>query len=209
MSSKISPGYYNSNTKDCDVFCVKGTEQEGQKFYFRKDAVMYQAGADVKWSLTNKQTFDNCITVTDSATVETGVDGGFQYKDMGGRGFYLSANLHYGDTVKVKTQWAYHDSNGDSISAWGAVTEGAGGNVSGCVGVWYDKDGDLHIKFGLSGVIPECPGFGVAIDISKKTQKEVSGDVNSAGDDISHQVDKLGSDVTSLGNDILHIKDPF
>ena len=194
----IPPGYYNSNTKDCDVFCVKGTVQEGQKFYFRKDSVKYSAGADVKWSLTNKTTFDNCITVTNTVGADVGDSASFKYSDEHGRGFYVSANCHYGATVEAKTQWAYHDSNGDSISAWGGVSEGPGGNVSGCAGVWYDKDGDLHVKFGLSGVIPECPGFGLSADISKKTQDDVSSDINSVGSAISHQYDEGKKDVDDI-----------
>jgi len=215
-AQKVSDGYYNSNTKDCDVFCVKTTEQSGQKFYFRKDAAMYQAGADVKWSLTNKQTFDHCITVTDSATVDSGEHAGFEYKDMHGRGFFLSANAHYGVTAELKTQWAYHDADGDSVSAWGSVSDGPGGDVSGCVGVWYDSEGNLHVKFGLSGVIPECPGFGMALNISKKTQTEATHDVNTVGSDVHHQyeqagrdIDQVGSDISSLGDAIGHIKDPF
>jgi len=177
MATQIIPeGYYNSNTKDCDVFCVKGTVQDQQEFYFRQDSVKYSVGADVKWSVTDKATFDHCISVTDTATAEVGAGGGYQYSDENGKGFYVSANYNYGASVGVKTQWAYHDNSGDSISAWGAVSTGVGGNVSGCAGVWYDKDGDLHVKFGLDGVIPECPGFGLSATISKSTTKEVVSD---------------------------------
>ena len=178
----IPEGYYNSNTKDCDVFCVKGTIQDQQKFYFRQDnnCVKCSAGADVKWSITNKQTFDHCISVTDTVTVEAGAGGGYQYSDKNGKGFYVSANYNYGASVEAKTQWAYHDDSGDSISAWGAVSAGVGGNVGGSVGVWYDKDGDLHVKFGLDGVIPECPGFGLNATLSKSTVNEVGDDTTYA-----------------------------
>ena len=185
------------------MFCVKGTVQEGQKFYFRKDSVKYSAGADVKWSLTNKATFDHCITVTNTVGVDVGDSAGFQYNDEHGKGFYISANCHYGATVDVKTQWAYHDTNGDSISAWGSVSEGPGGNVSGCAGVWYDKDGDLHIKFGLSGVIPECPGFGLSATVSKKTQDDITHDV-------THQYEEAGRDINAVGHEASRIADnPF
>jgi hypothetical protein len=206
---RIPVGYYTSNTKDCDVFCVKDTTQavntigvipqKTQSFYFRKDSGKYSVGADIKWSVTNRTTFDHCVTVTDSATVEAGDDVTTQYSDKGGRGFYVSASVHYGATAGVKTKWAYHDSSGDSVSVWGGVSDGPGGNVSGCAGVWYDNDGDLHVKFGLGGVIPECPDFGVSAVISKKTLANAPATIEDA---IDHQVSEGGKDLEKGGKDL-------
>jgi len=191
----IPSGYYTSNTRDCDVFCVTGTAPADQKFYFRKDSVKYSVGADIKWSRTNRTTFGHCVSVTDSATVEAGDHASLEYSDENGRGFYVSASAHYGATADIRTRWAYHNSGGDSISAWGAVSDGPGGNVSGCAGVWYDKDGDLHVKFGLGGIIPECPAFGISAAISKRTQKAIADAPATIEDTIDHQVDEGERDV--------------
>ena len=187
MNELVPAGYYTSNTKDCDIFLVKGTSREGQKFYFRKDSIRYSVGADIKWSVTNKATFDHCITVTNSASVEVGDSGGLVYSDKDGRGFYISASAHYGVTADVKTQWAYHDVNHDTVSVWGAVSDGAGGNVRGCAGVWYDKEGDLHVKFGVGGIIPECPAFGVSAVISRETLHEILTTPSAVEGEVSSQ----------------------
>ena len=151
---KVPDGYYVSNSKDEDCFFV---DPKGN-YYFKKEI-------GKKWSRTDKWNFDNICDVT-TVNEEQGVSGDVDTHD--GRGLEVKVSAHIGVTVSNVMQWTYVNPDGNQAKVWAGPTGGVGDGVSMDAGVWYDKNGDLHLKLSTSGVIPHV-AFGTAITINPKT----------------------------------------
>jgi len=150
----VPAGYYVSNSKDEDCFFV---DPKGN-YFFKKEI-------GKKWSRTDKWNFDNICDVT-TVNEEQGVSGDVDTHD--GRGLEVKVSAHLGVTVSSVMQWTYVNPDGNQAKIWAGPTGGVGDGVSMDAGVWYDKNGDLHLKLSTSGVIPHV-AFGTAITINPKT----------------------------------------
>ena len=150
----VPAGYYVSNSKDEDCFFVDGKGN----FYFKKST-------GKKWSRTDKWNFDHICDVT-TVNEEQGVSGDVDTHD--GRGLEVKVSAHIGVTVSSVMQWSYVNPDGNQAKIWAGPTGGVGDGVSMDAGVWYDKNGDLHLKLSTSGVIPHL-AFGAALTINPKT----------------------------------------
>ena len=150
----VPAGYYISNSRDEDVFFV---DPKGN-YYFKKET-------GKKWSRTDKWNFDHICDVT-TVNEEQGVSGDVDTHD--GRGLEVKVSAHIGVTVSSVMQWTYVNPDGNQAKVWAGPTGGVGDGVSLDAGVWYDKNGDLHMKLSTSGVIPHM-AFGTAITINPKT----------------------------------------
>tara|TARA_R110002020_G_scaffold409646_2_gene619342 strand:+ start:3368 stop:3997 length:630 start_codon:yes stop_codon:yes gene_type:complete len=150
----VPAGYYVSNSKDEDCFFV---DSKGN-YFFKKEI-------GKKWSRTDKWNFDNICDVT-TVNEEQGVSGDVDTHD--GRGLEVKVSAHLGVTVSSVMQWTYVNPDGNQAKIWAGPTGGVGDGVSMDAGVWYDKNGDLHMKLSASGVIPHV-AFGTAITINPKT----------------------------------------
>ena len=150
----VPAGYYVSNSKDEDCFFVDGKGN----FYFKKST-------GKKWSRTDKWNFDHICDVT-TVDEEQGVSGDVNTHD--GRGLEVKVSAHIGVTVSSVMQWSYVNPDGNQAKIWAGPTGGVGDGVSMDAGVWYDKNGDLHLKLSTSGVIPHL-AFGAALTINPKT----------------------------------------
>ena len=150
----VPAGYYVSNSKDEDCFFV---DSKGN-YFFKKEI-------GKKWSRTDKWNFDNICDVT-TVNEEQGVSGDVDTHD--GRGLEVKVSAHLGVTVSSVMQWTYVNPDGNQAKVWAGPTGGVGDGVSMDAGVWYDKNGDLHLKLSTSGVIPHV-AFGTAITINPKT----------------------------------------
>ena len=151
---KVPAGYYVSNSKDEDCFFV---DPKGN-YYFKKEI-------GLKWSRTDKWNFDHICDVT-TVNEEQGVSGDINTHD--GRGLEVKVSAHVGVTASSVMQWTYVNPDGNQAKVWAGPTGGVGDGVSLDAGVWYDKNGDLHMKLSTSGVIPHM-AFGTAITINPKT----------------------------------------
>tara|TARA_R110002051_G_scaffold318709_1_gene401427 strand:+ start:2604 stop:3233 length:630 start_codon:yes stop_codon:yes gene_type:complete len=151
---KVPAGYYVSNSKDEDCFFV---DPKGN-YYFKKEI-------GLKWSRTDKWNFDHICDVT-TVNEEQGVSGDVDTHD--GRGLEVKVSAHVGVTASSVMQWTYVNPDGNQAKVWAGPTGGVGDGVSLDAGVWYDKNGDLHMKLSTSGVIPHM-AFGTAITINPKT----------------------------------------
>ena len=151
---KVPAGYYVSNSKDEDCFFV---DPKGN-YYFKKEI-------GLKWSRTDKWNFDHICDVT-TVNEEQGVSGDVNTHD--GRGLEVKVSAHIGVTASSVMQWTYVNPDGNQAKIWAGPTGGVGDGVSLDAGVWYDKNGDLHMKLSTSGVIPHM-AFGAAITINPKT----------------------------------------
>ena len=147
----VPAGYYVSNSKDEDCFFV---DPKGN-YFFKKEI-------GKKWSRTDKWNFDNICDVT-TVNEEQGVSGDVDTHD--GRGLEVKVSAHLGVTVSSVMQWTYVNPDGNQAKVWAGPTGGVGDGVSMDAGVWYDKNGDLHLKLSTSGVIPHV-AFGTAITLS-------------------------------------------
>ena len=154
VGQKVPSGYYVSNSKDEDCFFV---DAKGN-YYFKKEI-------GLKWSRTDKWNFDRICDVT-TVNEEQGVSGDVDTHD--GRGLEVKVSAHIGVTVSSGMQWTYVNPDGNQAKVWAGPTGGVGDGVSLDAGVWYDKNGDLHMKLSTSGVIPHM-AFGTAITINPKT----------------------------------------
>ena len=96
-----------------------------------------------------------------------------------GRGFEVKVSAHVGVTVSSVMQWSYVNADGNQAKVWAGPTGGVGDGISMDAGVWYDKDGDLHMKLSTSGVIPHM-AFGADLTINPKTVDDL--DKPTAGD---------------------------
>tara|TARA_R110001583_G_scaffold64687_1_gene187423 strand:+ start:3476 stop:4105 length:630 start_codon:yes stop_codon:yes gene_type:complete len=150
----VPAGYYVSNSKDEDCFFV---DPKGN-YYFKKEI-------GLKWSRTDKWNFDHICDVT-TVNEEQGVSGDVNTHD--GRGLEVKVSAHIGVTASSVMQWTYVNPDGNQAKIWAGPTGGVGDGVSLDAGVWYDKNGDLHMKLSTSGVIPHM-AFGAAITINPKT----------------------------------------
>ena len=150
----VPAGYYVSNSKDEDCFFV---DPKGN-YYFKKEI-------GLKWSRTDKWNFDHICDVT-TVNEEQGVSGDVNTHD--GRGLEVKVSAHIGVTVSNVMKWSYVNPDGNQAKIWAGPTGGVGDGVSLDAGVWYDKNGDLHMKLSTSGVIPHM-AFGTAITINPKT----------------------------------------
>ena len=154
----VPPGYYVSNSADEDCFYVDGKGN----YYFKKEM-------GEKWSVTDKWNFDHICDVT-TVNTEQGVSADIDTHD--GRGMEVKVSAHIGVSVSDVMKWKYMNPDGNAATLWAGPTAGVGAGVSVDVGVWYDKDGNIHMKFGASGVIPHMD-FGADIVINPKTVEDL------------------------------------
>ena len=154
-TQEVPAGYYVSNSKDEDVFLV----DKDKNFYFKKMV------GSTHWMKTDEWNFDHVCdveTVNDAQGISASVD------SHDGRGMEIKVTAHVGLTVKDVLKWKYVNPDGNQAQVWGGVDGGVGDGVSMDAGVWYDKDGDLHVKMSTCGVIPHV-AFGADIVINPKT----------------------------------------
>ena len=150
----VPPGYYISNSKNEDCFYVSGNGN----FFFKK-------ALGKKWAHTDKWNFDHVCTVT-TVNEEQGVSADVDTHD--GRGLEVKVSAHVGVTVSEVMKWQYVSPDGNQAKVWAGAGGGPGAGAGVDAGVWYDKDGDLHLKLSTSGVIPHVD-FGAAVVINPKT----------------------------------------
>jgi hypothetical protein len=100
-----------------------------------------------KWSRTDKWNFDH---ICDVETV----------------------NAHIGVTISDVMKWHYVNPDGNQATVWAGPEGGPGEGVSVDAGVWYDKNGDIHVKFSTCGVIPHL-AFGTSLVINPKTVEDL------------------------------------
>ena len=161
----VPAGYYVSNSRDEDVFFV---DPKGN-YYFKKET-------GKKWSRTDKWNFDHICDVT-TVNEEQGVSADVDTHD--GRGLEVKVSAHVGVSVSSVMQWSYVNPDGNQAKVWAGPTGGVGAGGSMDAGVWYDKNGDLHMKLSTSGVIPHL-AFGTELTINPKTVENL--DKPTAGD---------------------------
>jgi hypothetical protein len=154
----VPAGYYVSNSADEDCFYVDGKGN----YYFKKEI-------GEKWSVTDKWNFDHVCTV-ETVNTEQGVSADIDTHD--GRGMEVKVSAHIGVSVSDVMKWKYMNPDGNAATLWAGPTAGVGAGVSVDVGVWYDKDGNIHMKFAASGVIPHVD-FGADIVINPKTIEDL------------------------------------
>lgn len=159
MGQAIPPGFYVSNSADEDVFCVA----KDHSIYFKKSRGR-------KWSYTDKWNFDHVIDVTTINEVQ-GASASIDTHD--GRGIEVKVSAHVGVTAKSIMKWHYVGPDSNQATLWVGPEGGVGGGVSADVGVWYDADGDIHMKFSTSGVIPHID-FGGALVVNPKSVEDLS-----------------------------------
>ena len=162
---KVPAGYYVSNSKDEDVFFV---DSKGN-YYFKKETGQ-------KWSRTDKWNFDHICDVT-TVNEKQGVSADVDTHEA--RGYEDKVSAHVGVTVSSVMQWSYVNADGNQAKVWAGPTGGVGDGISMDAGVWYDKNGDLHMKLSTSGVIPHM-AFGADLTINPKTVDDL--DKPTAGD---------------------------
>ena len=154
----VPPGYYVSNSSDADVFY---TDKDGN-FYFRKET-------GYKWSRTDKWNFDHICDV-ETVNEEQGVSASVDSHD--GRGFEVKVSAHIGVTVSDVMKWHYVNPDGNQATVWAGPEGGPGEGASVDAGVWYDKEGDIHVKLSTCGVIPHV-AFGADLVINPKTVEDL------------------------------------
>jgi len=155
---EVPPGYYVSNSSDADVFY---TDKDGN-FYFRKET-------GYKWSRTDKWNFDHICDV-ETVNEEQGVSASVDSHD--GRGFEVKVSAHIGVTVSDVMKWHYVNPDGNQATVWAGPEGGPGEGASVDAGVWYDKEGDIHVKLSTCGVIPHV-AFGADLVINPKTVEDL------------------------------------
>jgi len=155
----VPAGYYVSNSKDEDVFLIT---KDG-RYYFKKMV------GSTDWMKTDEWNFDHVCDV-ETVNDAQGVSGSVDTHD--GRGLEVKVTAHVGLTVKNVLKWSYVNPDGNQAQVWGGVTGGPGDGVKVDAGVWYDKDGDLHVKMATCGVIPHV-AFGADIVINPKTVQDL------------------------------------
>jgi len=155
---KVPPGYYVSNSSDADVFYA---DKSGD-FYFRKEI-------GDKWSRTDKWNFDHICDV-ETVNEQQGVSASMDSHD--GRGFEVKVSAHIGVTVSDVMKWHYVNPDGNQATVWAGPEGGLGEGASVDAGVWYDKDGNIHVKFSTCGVIPHV-AFGTDLVINPKTVEDL------------------------------------
>ena len=161
----VPAGYYVSNSTDEACFLV---DAKGN-YYFKK-------ATGKTWSKTDKWNFDHICDV-ETVNEQQGVSADVNTHD--GRGLEVSVSAHIGVSVSDVMKWHYVNPDGNAVTLWGGPSAGVGAGVSADVGLWYDKNGDIHMKFAASGVIPHID-FGASIVINPKTVEDL--DKPTAGD---------------------------
>jgi hypothetical protein len=131
-------------------------------FYFRKEI-------GKKWSRTDKWNFDHICDV-ETVNEEQGVSASVDSHD--GRGMEIKVSAHIGVTVSDVMKWHYVNPDGNQATVWAGPEGGPGEGVSVDAGVWYDKNGDIHVKFSTCGVIPHL-AFGTSLVINPKTVEDL------------------------------------
>ena len=161
VGQKVPRGYYVSNSSDADVFYADG---DGN-FYFKKEI-------GKEWSRTDKWNFDHVCDVETVETVdeEQGVDASMDSHD--GRGMEVKVSAHIGVTVSDVMKWHYVNPDGNQATVWAGPSGGPGVGASLDAGVWYDKNGNIHVKFSTDGVIPHM-AFGADLVINPKTVEDL------------------------------------
>ena len=158
VGQKVPSGYYVSNSSDADVFYA----DKSGNFYFRKEI-------GDKWSRTDKWNFDHICDV-ETVNEEQGVSASVDSHD--GRGFEVKVSAHIGVTVSDVMKWHYVNPDGNQATVWAGPEGGPGDGVSVDAGVWYDKEGNIHVKFSTCGVIPHL-AFGTSLVINPKTVEDL------------------------------------
>ena len=154
----VPPGYYVSNSSDADVFYA----DKGGNFYFKKEV-------GDKWSRTDKWNFDHICDV-ETVNEQQGVSASVDSHD--GRGMEIKVSAHIGVTVADVMKWQYVNPDGKQATGWAGPEGGPGEGMSLDAGVWYDKDGNIHVKFSTCGVIPHV-AFGTSLVINPKTVEDL------------------------------------
>ena len=155
---KVPPGYYVSNSSDADVFYA----DKSGNFYFKKEI-------GDKWSRTDKWNFDHICDV-ETVNEEQGVSASVDSHD--GRGIEVKVSAHIGVTVSDVMKWHYVNPDGNQATVWAGPEGGPGDGVSVDAGVWYDKEGNIHMKLSTCGVIPHV-AFGTDLVINPKTVEDL------------------------------------
>ena len=154
VGQQVPPGYYVSNSSDADVFYA----DKNDNFYFKKEI-------GDKWSRTDKWNFDHICdveTVNEQQGVSASVD------SHAGEGMEVQVSAHIGVSVSDVMKWHYVNPDGNQATVWAGPEGGPGEGMSLDAGVWYDKDGNIHVKFSTCGVIPHV-AFGTDLVINPKT----------------------------------------
>ena len=151
---EVPPGYYVSNSSDADVFYA----DKSGNFYFKKEI-------GDKWSRTDKWNFDHICDV-ETVNEQQGVSASVDSHD--GRGMEIKVSAHIGVTVSDVMKWHYVNPDGNQATVWAGPEGGPGDGVSVDAGVWYDKEGNIHMKLSTCGVIPHL-AFGTSLVINPKT----------------------------------------
>jgi len=141
------------------VFCVT----KDHNFFFKK-------ARGRRWARTDWFNFSHICNVETVNEVQ-GVSGDIDTHDGGGLEVEVSA--HIGVTVSDVMKWHYVNPDGNQATLWAGAEGGPGRGVSMDVGVWYDKNGNIHMKISTSGVIPHVD-FGAAVVINPKTVEDLS-----------------------------------
>jgi len=69
-------------------------------------------------------------------------------------------------------KWHYVNPDGNQATVWAGPEGGPGEGMSLDAGVWYDKEGNIHVKFSTCGVIPHV-AFGADLVINPKTVEDL------------------------------------
>ena len=152
----VPPGFYISNAKNESTLYA---DKDGA-FYFRDKVSTGQ-----KWVKTDKWNFDHLCSV-ETVNATQGAD--LSMDDHDGRGMEVKVSAHIGVSVTDVVKWHYVNPDGNQATLWAGPDVGAGEGMSMDCGVWYDKDGDIHVKMATSGVIPHV-AFGANIVLNPKT----------------------------------------
>ncbi|MAH46639.1 hypothetical protein CMI37_12480 [Candidatus Pacearchaeota archaeon] len=158
VGQEVPSGYYVSNSSDADVFYA----DKSGNFYFKKEI-------GDKWSRTDKWNFDHICDV-ETVNEEQGVAASVDSHD--GRGMEIRVSAHIGVTVSDVMKWHYINPDGNQATVWAGPEGGPGEGASVDAGVWYDKDGNIHVKFSTCGVIPHV-AFGTDLVINPKTVEDL------------------------------------
>ena len=154
VGQQVPPGYYVSNSSDADVFYA----DKNDNFYFKKEI-------GDKWSRTDKWNFAHICDV-ETVNEQQGVSASVDSHD--GEGMEVKISAHIGVSVSDVMKWHYVNPDGNQATVWAGPEGGPGEGMSLDAGVWYDKDGNIHVKFSTCGVIPHV-AFGTDLVINPKT----------------------------------------
>jgi len=152
----VPAGFYVSNSKNESTFYA----DKNGGFYFRDKLETGQ-----KWVKTDKWNFDHLCTVQ---TVDATQGADISMDDHDGRGLEIKVSAQIGASITDVIKWHYINPDGNQATLWAGPSVGVGEGISADCGVWYDKDGDIHVKITSSGVIPHLC-FGANLVINPRT----------------------------------------